>query len=161
MNKVTPADVESLVELFDASDWKELNLELDGFEIHLSKDPASRMGRADAVPPAASVPRPSSSTAVPNVPAASPAVAAGVDPSWIAVRAPNLGTFSRAPKPGAAPFVEAGQAVTADTELCLIEVMKLFTVLRAGVAGTVRRICASDAELIEHGQVLFYVEPAR
>ena len=39
MSKVTASDVESLVEQFDASDWKELHLELEGFEIHLSKDP--------------------------------------------------------------------------------------------------------------------------
>ena len=43
MSKVTPRDVESLVELFDQSEWKELHLEIDGFEIQLSKDPTRRL----------------------------------------------------------------------------------------------------------------------
>jgi acetyl-CoA carboxylase biotin carboxyl carrier protein len=79
---------------------------------------------------------------------------------WIAVTAPNLGTFYRSPKPGAAAYVDIGQPVEVDTEICLIEVMKLFTAVRAGVTGIVRRICAKDAEMVEFGQTLFYIEPA-
>ncbi|MFN6980166.1 MAG: acetyl-CoA carboxylase biotin carboxyl carrier protein, partial [Gemmobacter sp.] len=79
--------------------------------------------------------------------------------SWVAIPAPNLGTFYRAPKPGAPPYCEVGQRVTEDSELCLIEVMKLFTSLRSGVAGTVRRICVPDGAMVEHGQILFYIEP--
>ena len=82
------------------------------------------------------------------------------DPSWTPVTASNLGTFYRSPKPGAAPFVDVGQRVEADTEICLLEVMKLFTSVKAGIAGTVRQISATDAELVEGGQVLFYIEPA-
>jgi acetyl-CoA carboxylase biotin carboxyl carrier protein len=78
---------------------------------------------------------------------------------WIAVTAPNLGTFYRAPKPGAPAFVEIGQNVGPDSELCLIEVMKLFTTLKAGVKGILKRVCAKDAEMVEFGDVLFYIEP--
>ena len=77
----------------------------------------------------------------------------------VAVRAPNLGTFYRAPKPGAPAYVEVGQAITADTEVCLIEVMKLFTPVKSGVDGTVREICASDGQMVEYEQVLVIVEP--
>lgn len=198
MSKVTQADVESLVELFDGSDWKELHLEIEGFEIHLSKDPSRRLGTAAGVEAgparaagsfgaggatgggltgggsaavgagAASALRfghaPSAGGGSASAGGSAPvggSTPVGVEPSWVAVRAPNLGTFYRAPKPGAAPFVEIGQTVSADTELCLIEVMKLFTALRAGVAGVLKQVCASDAELIEHDQVLFYIEPAR
>jgi acetyl-CoA carboxylase biotin carboxyl carrier protein len=79
---------------------------------------------------------------------------------WITVRAPNLGTFYRAPKPGAEPYVSVGQKVEADTELCLIEVMKLFTNVLAGVAGTVQQILVEDTELVEYDQPLFLIEPA-
>jgi acetyl-CoA carboxylase biotin carboxyl carrier protein len=79
---------------------------------------------------------------------------------WVAVTAPNLGTFYRSPKPGVAPYVTVGQAVTADTEICLLEVMKLFTTVRAGTAGVVRRICVEDAVMVDYGAVLFYIEPA-
>lgn len=76
------------------------------------------------------------------------------------VKAPSLGTFYRAPKPGAAPFVATGSTIGADSELCLIEVMKLFTTLRAGTAGTIREIYASDGDLVEYDQPLFLVEPS-
>ena len=66
----------------------------------------------------------------------------------------------RAPKPGGAPYVSVGQAISADTEVCLIEVMKLFTSVPAGVAGTVRKVLVEDAELVEYDQPLFLIEPA-
>jgi len=77
----------------------------------------------------------------------------------IVVSAPSLGTFYRAAKPGAPPFVEIGHRVEPDTELCLIEVMKLFTTLRAGASGTVSKIMVSDGEMIERGQPLFAIDP--
>jgi acetyl-CoA carboxylase biotin carboxyl carrier protein len=80
--------------------------------------------------------------------------------NWVAVAAPTLGTFYRSPKPGAAPFCELGVRVEAESELCLVEVMKLFTTVRAGTAGIVRKICANDGDLVEFDQVLFYIDPA-
>jgi acetyl-CoA carboxylase biotin carboxyl carrier protein len=82
-----------------------------------------------------------------------------VPEGMIAVRAPNLGTFYRAPKPGAPPYVDVGQTITADVEVCLIEVMKLFTPVKAGVAGVVREVCANDGQMVEFEQVLFLIEP--
>ena len=78
---------------------------------------------------------------------------------WVAVRAPNLGTFYRSPKPGVPPYVTVGQPVAADTEVCLIEVMKLFTSVLAGVEGAVRKVLVEDSELVEYGQPLFLIEP--
>ena len=75
------------------------------------------------------------------------------------VRAPNLGTFYRAPKPGAPPYVSLGQRVEAETELCLIEVMKLFTSVPSGVRGTVKQILVEDSQLVEFGQPLFVIDP--
>ena len=77
----------------------------------------------------------------------------------MAIRAPCLGTFYNAPKPGAPPFVSIGQPVSRETEVCLVEVMKLFTTVRAGVIGTIRELLVADSELVEFDQPLFYVEP--
>ena len=157
MNKPTARDLEALMEMFEKSDWKELDLRMEGFELYLSKDPTRRRSGASV----AHVPAVSASVAsapAPVIAASTPAAA--VPAHWIAVKAPNLGTFYRAPKPGAAPYVQIGQTVTPDTEVCLIEVMKLFTSVRAGVAGTVRQIAVQDAEMVEHDQVLLYIEPA-
>lgn len=156
MAKVTPEDLEALVQLFDASDWNELRLVLGETELFLSKDPGAAPIAAPAVRAAVAA-----AAAPAPVPAPPPSPPRGdaVPPGWVVVRAPNLGTFYRSPKPGAPPYVEIGQAVTAEAEICLIEVMKLFTSVRAGVAGTLRRICAADGDLVEFEQTLFLIEP--
>ena len=63
-----------------------------------------------------------------------------------------------APKPGAKPYVEIGQRVQPDTDVCVIEVMKLFTSVQAGVTGVVRQVLVKDAELVEFDQPLFLIE---
>jgi acetyl-CoA carboxylase biotin carboxyl carrier protein len=163
---VKPEDIEALIELFDASDWDELHLEIDGLELFLSSDPNAR--RVTAAAAAASlVPAVGQhlQAAPPHgtghiAPPAPVAPVSDLPPNWIAVTAPNLGTFYRAPKPGAPPYVELGQLVSPDTEVCLIEVMKLFTSVNAGTNGIVRRILINDAEMVEYGQPLMYIEPA-
>jgi acetyl-CoA carboxylase biotin carboxyl carrier protein len=157
----TPEDIESLVELFNRSDWAQMHLKTDGLEIFLSNDPHARLPTAQ-VAVAAPAPPPIAVTA-----SAAPVTAAAVVHSQAipdgmhAVLAPNLGTFYRAPKPGAPAYVELGQSVTADSEVCLIEVMKLFTPVKAGVAGTVREIRVNDGQMVEFEQILVIIEPAR
>ena len=90
---------------------------------------------------------------------ASAAPVGAVPPGWVQIRAPSLGTFYRAPKPGAPKFVEVGATVTPESDLCLIEVMKLFTTLRSGVSGTVREVYVQDGELVEFDQPLFLIQP--
>jgi len=68
-----------------------------------------------------------------------------------------LGTFYRAQTPGAPPFVEVGQRVRADDTVCLIEVMKLFTSVKAGVDGVVTQILAENAKLVEYNEVLIVI----
>jgi acetyl-CoA carboxylase biotin carboxyl carrier protein len=156
MTDVPAQDIEALVRIFDESSWDELRVVIDGLEIYLSKNPQDRL---------VTVSRSDGKTA--SVSAASPAISLPVDRTaaptipdgMIVVRAPNLGTFYRAPKPGAPPYVAIGQRVEATTEVCLIEVMKLFTSVCAGTAGTVREVFAEDSQLVEFDQPLFLIEP--
>jgi acetyl-CoA carboxylase biotin carboxyl carrier protein len=76
----------------------------------------------------------------------------------IAIKAPMLGTFYRAPKPGAPPFVEEGQSVTEEDTVCIIEVMKLFNTVKAGVKGRIAKICAENGQMVEYQQTLFLME---
>jgi len=76
-----------------------------------------------------------------------------------AVRAPMVGTFYRAPAPGAPPFVEAGSRIEPDTVVGIIEVMKLMNQVEAGVSGVVKEVLVGNAEPVEHGQPLMLVEP--
>jgi acetyl-CoA carboxylase biotin carboxyl carrier protein len=96
-------------------------------------------------------------------PAPLPAVAASkpqraTPPGAIAVPAPLLGIFYRAPKPGEPPFVEVGSKVSPETVIGIIEVMKLMNTVRAGVGGEVLRIDAVNGELVEFGETILLVK---
>ena len=75
----------------------------------------------------------------------------------VAVRAPLPGTFYRAPRPGAAPFVEVGSRVGADTVVGIVETMKLFNSVTAGAAGTVAEICLDNAGFADRGATLLRI----
>lgn len=157
------SDIESLVELFNQSDWDEMYLKTAELELFLSKDPhAVGPSQPAAGAPVAAAPD-GAVIKAPAVTAPEPPAAAvfEVTERAVAVTAPNMGTFYRAPTPGAPAYVEVGQRVETDTEVCLIEVMKLFTPVRAGAAGVVREICIEDGEMVEFGQVLVVIDPAQ
>jgi len=171
MTDIKPQDIEALLETFDNSPWQEMRLKVEGLELFLSKTPGAAAPSAPVADhPIDPAPFPTTHATAPSAPphAFSPASGGGqgkpasaqVPDHWFAVRAPNLGTFYRSPKPGAAPYVSVGETVNADTEVCLIEVMKLFTSVLAGTAGAVRKVLVEDAELVEYDQPLFLIEPA-
>jgi acetyl-CoA carboxylase biotin carboxyl carrier protein len=159
MTDIPPRDVEALVRIFDESDWDELRVAIGGTEIYLSKNPESRLQPVAAAVPHSDGRAASSAVAGAAAPVGRKSAAQTIPDGMALVRAPNLGTFYRAPKPGASPYVAVGQKVEASTEVCLIEVMKLFTSVRAGVTGTVREVLAEDAQLVEFDQPLFLIEP--
>ena len=161
--KIEPRDIDALILAFESSTWDEMHLSVGDVEIYLSNDPkGSRMHSPDAErSPSTSNEAPlASKNVVVSPPPASTQSGGPIPAHWVAVTAPNLGTFYRAPKPGAPPFIEIGVEVQVDTEICLIEVMKLFTTLKAGVKGTLKQVCVKDAVMVEHGDVLFYIDPA-
>ena len=71
-----------------------------------------------------------------------------------------VGTFYRAPEPGAAPFVEVGDVVIAGQTLCILEAMKLMNEVKVEQPGIVRAIHPENAQPVEYGQLLFELEPA-
>jgi acetyl-CoA carboxylase biotin carboxyl carrier protein len=70
-----------------------------------------------------------------------------------------VGTFYRAPEPGAPPFVEPGTRVGPDTIVGIIEVMKLMNSIPAGCAGVVTNVLVGNAEPVEYGQPLIAIDP--
>lgn len=157
----TKRDIRAFVRLFEESDWDELRIETSDLKLAISKnadaagltvsDTPSRT-RAHAAPP-------TGSTEDAGPPAGKEARV--IPEGLVPVTAPNLGTFWRAPKPGAAPYVEIGQKVDAATTVCLIEVMKLFTPIKAGVSGTIVEIVADNSDMVEFGDLLLLVDPAK
>ena len=93
--------------------------------------------------------------ALPEAPAAAPP-----REGLVSVDCPMTGTFYRAPSPDAPPFVEVGSEVNARDTVCLVDVMKLFNSVPAGVAGTVTGICAENEAQVKAGQPLMWIDPA-
>ena len=103
-------------------------------------------------------------TAPAPAPAATSAPAALAAPAkadnLITIKSPMIGTFYRRPSPNSAPFVEVGDAVKPDTDICIVEVMKLLNTIPAGCSGTVSKILVEDGATIEAGQALMVIEVA-
>ncbi|HIU84341.1 MAG TPA: acetyl-CoA carboxylase biotin carboxyl carrier protein [Candidatus Aphodousia gallistercoris] len=97
-------------------------------------------------------------------PVAAPAAAAAAAPAPAepkvegqTVTSPMVGTFYRAPNPGAEPFVKVGDHVEVGQTLCIIEAMKLLNEIEAEYSGTVKEICVENAQPVEFGQPLFII----
>ena len=71
---------------------------------------------------------------------------------------PMVGTFYRAPSPGADPFVKVGDTVKKGQVVCIIEAMKLLTEVEADMDGTVKEVCVENGQPVEFGQSLFIIE---
>jgi acetyl-CoA carboxylase biotin carboxyl carrier protein len=81
------------------------------------------------------------------------------DDALVRVESPMVGTFYRAPAPGAAAFVEEGDPVAAGETLCILEAMKLMNEVKAEIEAIVRTIHVENAQPVEYGQLLFELEP--
>lgn len=76
-----------------------------------------------------------------------------------AIKSPMVGTFYRAPAPGAKPYVDVGQIVSAGQVVCIVEAMKLMNEIESEVAGRVVKIPVENGKPVEFGQTLFLIEP--
>jgi acetyl-CoA carboxylase biotin carboxyl carrier protein len=109
---------------------------------------------------AAAHPVPAHLPPAPPRPEPSPAAAAAAAPSDVVIESPMVGTFYSSSAPDAPPFVTAGSVVRPDTTVCVIEAMKVFTDIPAGVAGTITEVLVKNGQAVEFGQVLFRVKPS-
>jgi len=120
-----------------------------------------RITRQSAAPPMLMAAPAMQAVAMPGAgpatgPSAAPAPAA--EPKGHALKSPMVGTFYRAPSPGAPPFVEVGQSVSKGQTLCIIEAMKLLNEIESDVSGTVKAILVENGQPVEYGQPLFLIE---
>jgi len=90
---------------------------------------------------------------------ASSATTAGEEASLISIKSPMVGTFYASPSPDAKPFVTVGSTVDEETDVCIIEAMKVFNNIKAECKGTIAKVLVENGETVEFGQVLFLVKP--
>ena len=157
-------DVLHILKLIDESKFDYFQLEVGELKITVSKgDPIPIAGAAQPAPasvapsPAAAAVKPAPTTS--TAPAAQAAKPVTIPEGMLPIIAPLLGTFYVAPEPGAPPFVKVGQQITEDTTVGLIEVMKVFSSVRATVKGTIVELVVQNGQFVEFGQTLFIVKP--
>jgi acetyl-CoA carboxylase biotin carboxyl carrier protein len=75
------------------------------------------------------------------------------------IKSPMVGTFYKAPEPGAEPYAKVGTRVSPGQTVCIIEAMKIMNEIEAEVTGVIREVCVDDAQPVEYGQVLYRVDP--
>ena len=154
-------DVLHILKLIDESKFDYFQLEVGELKITVSKGdplPPASTAQTAAVTQAPSA-APVEARKAPVVPPA-PAKEVVIPEGMVAIKAPILGTFYVAPEPGAPPFVTVGATITEDTTVGLIEVMKVFTSVRATVKGVVTEMVAQNGQFVEYGQPLFLVKPS-
>jgi acetyl-CoA carboxylase biotin carboxyl carrier protein len=154
---LTHEDVLAILKIIDETPYDEVRLEIGDLKIHLRRRGDGSLPDPEPTQSRAPENRESTATEPQAAVQAPPQLAEGL----VAVHAPMLGTFYRAPAPGERPFVEVGDKVGAGDTVCLVEVMKLFHSVKAGVAGTVVKICVENGSMVEHGQALILIETDR
>lgn len=162
-------DLLQIVDLIKTStQFNEFHLKVGDIELDIRRgEPAARPAPVAASAPAA--PAPAATAPTSATPPAVPPPSAVAEPhrsaalaypaGSVLVKSPMVGSFYRAPEPGAKPFVEVGARVTAESLVGIVEVMKLMNSIPAGQAGVVTHVLVEDGEPVQYGQVLVVIEP--
>jgi len=154
--ELTQEDVQTILKIIDEMGDRDIHLEIGELKLHVTRGgDAAHAVSLPSVPASTAAPVRPAKTVVPAPRRASSEVPAG----HAAVRAPTIGTFYRAASPGAQPYVEIGDRVGPEDTVCMFEVMKLFSSLKAGVAGAVVAILVANESLVAQDQPLILIKP--
>ncbi|MGD9141271.1 MAG: acetyl-CoA carboxylase biotin carboxyl carrier protein [bacterium] len=142
--------IKKLIKIVELSEIEELEVRKWWTKVRISKrrSAGSAPGGAHVV-----------ETAAPAPPAVANEEAAALE-NLVEFKSPMVGTFYRAPSPGAQPYVQVGERVTPGQVVCLIEAMKLMNEIEADVAGTIEKFMVENEQPVEYGQTLFLVKPS-
>ncbi|MBN1299277.1 MAG: acetyl-CoA carboxylase biotin carboxyl carrier protein, partial [Actinobacteria bacterium] len=149
--------IKEITNLVETSNIDEINLEIEGVKISINKHPktskeaaSGQYNASGAEPPAA--PAPSSLPAVNDLNENN--LPAGI----IEIKSPIVGTFYRAPSPGAVPFVETGSKIKKGDTLCIIEAMKLMNKINSEHDGIIYEITVNNEDTVEYDQVIMKIK---
>jgi len=154
VSELTHDDVQRILRIIDEMGDRDVHLEIGELKLHVTRGASS--SEFTPGPKTSAAAKPSKAAALPE-PAAPPPNEVPV--GHVAIRAPTMGTFYRASSPGARPHAEVGDRVQPDDTVGVFEVMKLFSTLKAGVAGTIAAIPASNEAMVQQDQVLIIIKP--
>ncbi len=154
---LSPDDVRDVLRVLDSSGLDELHLELADLSLTVRRRQGAGGWTAEQQVVRAPVVE---HTAAPVAAAEAAPAQADVGEGLVAVHPPLLGTFYRAPQPGAPPFVDVGDQVSEESVVGVVETMKMMTPVHAGVRGTVAEFRLGNGEFAEADAVLLLVKPA-
>ncbi|WP_455217535.1 acetyl-CoA carboxylase biotin carboxyl carrier protein [Kaarinaea lacus] len=149
--------VKKLIELLEESGVAEIEIKEGEESVRISRttataapmmQPAMMMSAPQVQMPAAAAPAPTPAAEEP---------ATDIFEGHV-IKSPMVGTFYRAPSPGASAFVEVGQKVAVGDTLCIIEAMKLLNQIEADKGGTVKAILVENGQPVEYDQPLFIID---
>lgn len=159
--------ISRIIDTLNHSTFDYLQLEFGALKLTIGKGGQGSVSGSAAAPapvvaPAAAPSAPAPAAVAPSAAASAAAVSADVPlaAGEVAITASMIGRFYSQPEPGAAAYVSVGATVREDSTVGLVEAMKMFNAVHAGVNGVITRICVQDAALVEYGQVLFHVRPS-
>lgn len=153
-------EVKELLRLLKATDFSEIEIEVEGLRLRVNRA-RGVVSPSVEVTPVISPTAPAPAPVVPPAPLPATVPADEATDGTFLQKSPMVGTFYRAPSPGAPPFVEVGGRVRPGQTLCIIEAMKLMNELEAEVAGTVLEILVQNGQPVEYGEPLFRIQPDR
>ncbi|MEM9083013.1 MAG: acetyl-CoA carboxylase biotin carboxyl carrier protein [Planctomycetota bacterium] len=152
--------LKELIKLMVENDLSELDLR-DEQETVVLKRPYGSTPLTPAGPPqviqAPTVAAPAPAAAA-EAPASVPSPEA--DESLVPIVSPMVGTYYAAPDPESPPYISEGDSVNADTVVCMVEAMKVFSEIKAETSGVIEKVLIKNGEAVEFGQKLFLVRPS-
>jgi acetyl-CoA carboxylase biotin carboxyl carrier protein len=157
-------EIRAIIRLATEADIAELVVEAPHVKVHVKKTAAAAPAPGAAAPVIAAV-SPGASASPPGTEAHGTGSTDGTRPGdgtarYVPIVAPMVGTFYRASKPDAPPFVTEGDVVQTGQTVCVLEAMKMFNEIPSDVAGRIMRVLAENGAPVEFGQPLFLVDPA-
>jgi len=154
-------EIKQLLDMVREHELSEFELERDDFKIRVRKNtsgqwsatmpPVSHVNYAPVMAPPMAAP-----AAAPAAPVLTPAQE---DTDFAVVKSPIVGTFYRAPEPGAKPYADVGDTVKKGQVLCIIEAMKLMNEINSDVDGEVVKVYVENGQPVQYGERLFAIRP--
>jgi acetyl-CoA carboxylase biotin carboxyl carrier protein len=150
-------ELRQILDMVREHELSELELERGDFKLRIRKNAGGQW--STTMPPVSHVNYAAPPPPPPASAGAAVLTAADEDVDLAIVKSPIVGTFYRAPEPGAKNFAEVGDAVRKGQVLCIIEAMKLMNEINADVDGTVVKIYVENGQPVQYGERLFAIKP--
>lgn len=155
--------LKELIRLMVTNDLTELDLRDEQEQVTLRRpgtQPVVQAAPVAVAAPVAAAPVAAAPAAPAPAEAAAPAPEApAADEGLVPIESPMVGTFYSSPSPDKPAFVSAGDSVSTETVICLVEAMKIFNEIKAETNGTIEKILVNSGDAVEFGQPLFLVRP--